>query len=87
MVYDHENENSRNDVTCTNHLIIDEAHNILNAQNHFCRRYLAGLQVNILKKSLRKDGIWFLLNFIRVNDQQIFHLFFHKFIIISSIGG
>ena len=66
MVYDQQKTKiAGNDVTCTSHLIIDEAHNILNAQNHSVGDTWQDYRLNIFEEIIkegRKFGFYLTLS-------------------------
>lgn len=90
MVYDKQKENiNRDDVTCTSHLIIDEAHNILNAQNHSVgdtwQDYRLSIFEEIIKEG-RKFGFYLTLSSQRPADisptilSQVHNYFIHRLV-------
>ena len=72
MVYDKQKENiNRDNVTCTSHLIIDEAHNILNAQNHSVGDTWQDYRLNIFEEIIkegRKFGFYLTISSQRPAD-------------------
>ena len=72
MVYDQQKTKiAGNDVTCTSHLIIDEAHNILNAQNHSVGDTWQDYRLNIFEEIIkegRKFGFYLTLSSQRPAD-------------------
>lgn len=90
MVYDKQKEGlKRDDVTCTCHLIIDEAHNILNAQNHSVgdtwQDYRLSIFEEIIKEG-RKFGFYLTLSSQRPADisptilSQVHNYFIHRLV-------
>lgn len=90
MVYDKQKENiNRDDVKCTSHLIIDEAHNILNAQNHSVgdtwQDYRLSIFEEIIKEG-RKFGFYLTLSSQRPADisptilSQVHNYFIHRLV-------
>lgn len=90
MVYDKQKEDiKRDDVTCTCHLIIDEAHNILNAQNHSVgdtwQDYRLSVFEEIIKEG-RKFGFYLTLSSQRPADisptilSQVHNYFIHRLV-------
>lgn len=90
MVYDKQKENiNRDDVTCTSHLIIDEAHNILNAQNHSVGDTWQDYRLNIFEEIIkegRKFGFYLTLSSQRPADisptilSQVHNYFIHRLV-------
>ena len=90
MVYDKQKENiNRDDVTCTSHLIIDEAHNILNAQNHSVGDTWQDYRLNIFEEIIkegRKFGFYLTLSSQRPADisptilSQVHNFFIHRLV-------
>lgn len=90
MVYDKQKEDiKRDDVTCTCHLIIDEAHNILNNQNHSVgdtwQDYRLSIFEEIIKEG-RKFGFYLTLSSQRPADisptilSQVHNYFIHRLV-------
>lgn len=90
MVYDQQKtKTSGNDVTCTSHLIIDEAHNILNAQNHSVGDTWQDYRLNIFEEIIkegRKFGFYLTLSSQRPADisptilSQVHNYFIHRLV-------
>lgn len=90
MVYDKQKENiNRDNVTCTSHLIIDEAHNILNAQNHSVGDTWQDYRLNIFEEIIkegRKFGFYLTLSSQRPADisptilSQVHNYFIHRLV-------
>lgn len=90
MVYDKQKEDiNRDDVTCTCHLIIDEAHNILNAQNHSVGDTWQDYRLNIFEEIIkegRKFGFYLTLSSQRPADisptilSQVHNYFIHRLV-------
>ena len=90
MVYDKQKENiNRDDVTCTCHLIIDEAHNILNAQNHSVGDTWQDYRLNIFEEIIkegRKFGFYLTISSQRPADisptilSQVHNYFIHRLV-------
>lgn len=90
MVYDKQKEDiKRDDVTCTCHLIIDEAHNILNAQNHSVGDTWQDYRLNIFEEIIkegRKFGFYLTLSSQRPADisptilSQVHNYFIHRLV-------
>lgn len=90
MVYDKQKAKiAGNDVTCTSHLIIDEAHNILNAQNHSVGDTWQDYRLNIfeeINKEGRKFGFYLTLSSQRPADisptilSQVHNYFIHRLV-------
>ena len=90
MVYDKQNENiNRDNVTCTSHLIIDEAHNILNAQNHSVGDTWQDYRLNIFEEIIkegRKFGFYLTISSQRPADisptilSQVHNYFIHRLV-------
>lgn len=90
MVYDKQKEGlKRDDVTCTCHLIIDEAHNILNAQNHSVGDTWQDYRLNIFEEIIkegRKFGFYLTLSSQRPADisptilSQVHNYFIHRLV-------
>lgn len=90
MVYDKQKEKiAGNDVTCTSHLIIDEAHNILNAQNHSVGDTWQDYRLNIFEEIIkegRKFGFYLTLSSQRPADisptilSQVHNYFIHRLV-------
>ena len=90
MVYDQQKTKiSGNDVTCTSHLIIDEAHNILNAQNHSVGDTWQDYRLNIFEEIIkegRKFGFYLTLSSQRPADisptilSQVHNYFIHRLV-------
>ena len=90
MVYDKQKENiNRDNVTCTSHLIIDEAHNILNAQNHSLGDTWQDYRLNIFEEIIkegRKFGFYLTLSSQRPADisptilSQVHNYFIHRLV-------
>ena len=90
MVYDEQKSKvAGNDVTSTSHLIIDEAHNILNAQNHSLgdtwQDYRLSIFEEIIKEG-RKFGFYLTLSSQRPADisptilSQVHNYFIHRLV-------
>lgn len=90
MIYDQQKTKiAENDVTCTSHLIIDEAHNILNAQNHSLgdtwQDYRLSIFEEIIKEG-RKFGFYLTLSSQRPADisptilSQVHNYFIHRLV-------
>ncbi|WP_314853469.1 ATP-binding protein [uncultured Granulicatella sp.] len=90
MIYDQQKTKiAGNDVTCTSHLIIDEAHNILNAQNHSLgdtwQDYRLSIFEEIIKEG-RKFGFYLTLSSQRPADisptilSQVHNYFIHRLV-------
>jgi len=81
MVYDQQKTKiAGNDVTCTSHLIIDEAHNILNAQNHSVGDTWQDYRLNIFEEIIkegRKFGFYLTLSTIL---SQVHNYFIHRLV-------
>ena len=90
MVYDKQKEDlNRDDVTYTCHLIIDEAHNILNAQNHSVGDTWQDYRLNIFEEIIkegRKFGFYLTLSSQRPADisptilSQVHNYFIHRLV-------
>lgn len=90
MVYDQQKTKiAGNDVTCTSHLIIDEAHNILNAQNHSVGDTWQDYRLNIFEEIIkegRKFGFYLTLSSQRPADisptilSQVHNYFIHRLV-------
>lgn len=90
MVYDQQKAKiAGNDVTCTSHLIIDEAHNILNAQNHSVGDTWQDYRLNIFEEIIkegRKFGFYLTLSSQRPADisptilSQVHNYFIHRLV-------
>ena len=90
MVYDKQKENiNRDNVTCTSHLIIDEAHNILNAQNHSVGDTWQDYRLNIFEEIIkegRKFGFYLTISSQRPADisptilSQVHNYFIHRLV-------
>ena len=90
MIYDQQKTKiAENDVTCTSHLIIDEAHNILNAQNHSLRDTWQDYRLNIFEEIIkegRKFGFYLTLSSQRPADisptilSQVHNYFIHRLV-------
>lgn len=90
MVYDKQKAKiAGNDVTCTSHLIIDEAHNILNAQNHSVGDTWQDYRLNIFEEIIkegRKFGFYLTLSSQRPADisptilSQVHNYFIHRLV-------
>ena len=90
MVYDQQKTKiAGNDVTCTSHLIIDEAHNILNAQNHSVGDTWQDYRLNIFEEIIkegRKFGFYLTLSSQRSADisptilSQVHNYFIHRLV-------
>lgn len=90
MVYDQQKTRiAGNDVTCTSHLIIDEAHNILNAQNHSVGDTWQDYRLNIFEEIIkegRKFGFYLTLSSQRPADisptilSQVHNYFIHRLV-------
>ena len=90
MVYDKQKENiNRDNVTCTSHLIIDEAHNILNAQNHSVGDTWQDYRLNIFEEIIkegRKFSFYLTLSSQRPADisptilSQVHNYFIHRLV-------
>lgn len=90
MVYDQQKtKTSGNDVTCTSHLIIDEAHNILNAQNHSVGDTWQDYRLNIFEEIIkegRKFDFYLTLSSQRPADisptilSQVHNYFIHRLV-------
>lgn len=90
MVYDKQKTKiAGNDVTCTSHLIIDEAHNILNAQNHSVGDTWQDYRLNIFEEIIkegRKFGFYLTLSSQRPADisptilSQVHNYFIHRLV-------
>ena len=90
MVYDKQKENiNRDAVTCTSHLIIDEAHNILNTQNHSVGDTWQDYRLNIFEEIIkegRKFGFYLTLSSQRPADisptilSQVHNYFIHRLV-------
>lgn len=90
MVYDKQKENiNRDNVTCTSHLIIDEAHNILNSQNHSVGDTWQDYRLNIFEEIIkegRKFGFYLTLSSQRPADisptilSQVHNYFIHRLV-------
>ena len=90
MVYDQQKtKTSGNDVTCTSHLIMDEAHNILNAQNHSVGDTWQDYRLNIFEEIIkegRKFGFYLTLSSQRPADisptilSQVHNYFIHRLV-------
>ena len=90
MIYDQQKTKiAGNNVTCTSHLIIDEAHNILNAQNHSLgdtwQDYRLSIFEEIIKEG-RKFGFYLTLSSQRPADisptilSQVHNYFIHRLV-------
>ena len=90
MIYDQQKTKiAENDVTCTSHLIIDEAHNILNAQNHSVGDTWQDYRLNIFEEIIkegRKFGFYLTLSSQRPADisptilSQVHNYFIHRLV-------
>lgn len=90
MVYDQQKAKiAGNNVTCTSHLIIDEAHNILNAQNHSVGDTWQDYRLNIFEEIIkegRKFGFYLTLSSQRPADisptilSQVHNYFIHRLV-------
>ena len=90
MIYDQQKKKiAENDVTCTSHLIIDEAHNILNAQNHSVGDTWQDYRLNIFEEIIkegRKFGFYLTLSSQRPADisptilSQVHNYFIHRLV-------
>ena len=90
MIYDQQKARiAGNDVTCTSHLIIDEAHNILNAQNHSVGDTWQDYRLNIFEEIIkegRKFGFYLTLSSQRPADisptilSQVHNYFIHRLV-------
>ncbi|WP_303952969.1 ATP-binding protein [Streptococcus vestibularis] len=90
MVYDQQKAKiAGNDVTCTSHLIIDEAHNILNEQNHSVGDTWQDYRLNIFEEIIkegRKFGFYLTLSSQRPADisptilSQVHNYFIHRLV-------
>lgn len=90
MIYDQQKTKiAGKDVTCTSHLIIDEAHNILNAQNHSVGDTWQDYRLNIFEEIIkegRKFGFYLTLSSQRPADisptilSQVHNYFIHRLV-------
>lgn len=90
MIYDQQKTKiAGNDVTCTSHLIIDEAHNILNAQNHSLGDTWQDYRLNVFEEIIkegRKFGFYLTLSSQRPADisptilSQVHNYFIHRLV-------
>ena len=90
MIYDQQKTKiAGNDITCTSHLIIDEAHNILNAQNHSVGDTWQDYRLNIFEEIIkegRKFGFYLTLSSQRPADisptilSQVHNYFIHRLV-------
>lgn len=90
MIYDQQKTKiAGNDVICTSHLIIDEAHNILNAQNHSLGDTWQDYRLNIFEEIIkegRKFGFYLTLSSQRPADisptilSQVHNYFIHRLV-------
>lgn len=90
MIYDQQKARiAGNDVTSTSHLIIDEAHNILNAQNHSVGDTWQDYRLNIFEEIIkegRKFGFYLTLSSQRPADisptilSQVHNYFIHRLV-------
>lgn len=90
MIYDQQKTKiAGNGVTCTSHLIIDEAHNILNAQNHSLGDTWQDYRLNVFEEIIkegRKFGFYLTLSSQRPADisptilSQVHNYFIHRLV-------
>ena len=90
MIYDQQKTKiAGNDVTCTSHLIIDEAHNILKAQNHSLGDTWQDYRLNVFEEIIkegRKFGFYLTLSSQRPADisptilSQVHNYFIHRLV-------